>query len=307
MLPLILHLATVLFGPIFITGFINRTKSLWSGRKGPPVNQLFYDLLRLFKKTPVYSEVSSWVFRIAPGVVLVTSLTAALLCPIIPGYSPISFSYDFIYFAYLLGLGRVFLILGALDTGSSFEGMGASREATFAALIEPVLLFTVGTLGILSGHTSFQNLMLWSPRGPAELLAKGGLALALFILLQIEAARAPVDDPNTHLELTMIHEVMVLDHSGPELAAVQYGAAVKMTLLSGLIAAVMNPISTSESVFTSFAVSWALLGTISIAVGLSESLMARLKLRAVPTYALLGVILGITSLVLGVISRKGTL
>ncbi len=303
----ILHLIAVLVGPIFIIGLINRTKSIWSGRKGPNLNQFFFDLQRLLRKAPVYSNVSSWIFQVAPWLVLATSLTAACMCPIFPGYSPISFSYDFIYFAYLLGLGRVFMILGALDTGSSFEGMGASREATFSALIEPALLFVVGTLGILSGHTSFQNLILWKTAGAAEYSVKAILALALFILLQVESARVPVDDPNTHLELTMIHEVMILDHSGPELAAVQYGSAIKMTLIAGLIAAVINPVSTSESVFGSFGISMGILSALAITIGLMESLMARLKLRTVPAYTLLGVALGITSLILGVLSRNGAI
>jgi formate hydrogenlyase subunit 4 len=286
-------------------GLINRTKSIWSGRKGPDLNQFFFDLQRLFTKTPVYSDVSSWIFQLSPWLVLVAALTGSFLSPIVPGYSPISFPYDFIYFTYLLGLGRVFLILGALDTGSSLEGMGASREAIFSVLIEPVLLFMVGTLGILFGNTQFHDLMFWNASGLVTFLVKAFLALALFILLQIESSRLPVDDPNTHLELTMIHEVMVLDHSGPELAALQYGAVIKMTVIAGLIAAVINPISASESLFASFGISIGIMGLVSIVIGLTESLVARLRLRTIPLYALLGVGLGTISLVLGVLSRRG--
>jgi formate hydrogenlyase subunit 4 len=290
-----------------MVGLINRTKSIWSGRKGPGLNQFFFDLQRLFTKTPVYSDVSSWVFQTSPWLVLVTSLTAASLCPILPGYSPLSFSYDFIYFSYLLGLGRVFMILGALDTGSSFEGMGASREATFSALIEPALFFVLGTFGILSGNTSFHDLMFWNDVGVAELCIKVTAVFSLFILLQVESARVPVDDPNTHLELTMIHEVMVLDHSGPELGAIQYGAAIKMTLIAGLIAAVINPVSASDHVFSSFGISVAIMCFLAIGVGLTESLMARLKLRVIPAYTFVGVVLGIMSLILSVLSRKGAI
>jgi formate hydrogenlyase subunit 4 len=290
-----------------MVGLINRTKSIWSGRKGPNLNQFFFDLKRLLFKVPVYSSVSSWIFQISPWLVLVTSLTAASLCPILPGYSPFSFSYDFIYFSYLLGLGRVFMILGALDTGSSFEGMGASREATFSALIEPALFFVLGTLGILSGKTSFHDLMFWNHSSVAEHWIKVTLVLTLFILLQVESARLPVDDPNTHLELTMIHEVMVLDHSGPELGAIQYGAAIKMTLIAGLIAAVINPLSASDHVFGSFGISAGIMCALAIGVGLTESLMARLKLRAVPAYILIGVALGLTSLIVSVLSQKGAI
>lgn len=302
-LHLVLHLAILLVAPIFMVGFINRTKAIWAGRMGPNLNQFFFDLRRLLWKAPVYSEVSSWIFPVAPWVALATGLAAALLSPWVKGYAPISFSYDFIYFSYLLGIGRVFMILGALDTGSSFEGMGASREATYSALIEPAFFFCVGTLGILSGHTSFRNLLRWEDSGPAGWIIKIPLVAALFVLLQIEAARAPVDDPQTHLELTMIHEVMILDHGGPELAAIQYGAALKLVTLAGLIAAIINPFSASDNAFAAWGASVGLIAAISVAIGLVESLIARLRLGSVPAYAGLGVLAGAASLLLSLLSR----
>jgi len=301
------HVLTLLVVPVFAIGVINRTKSIWAGRKGPNLNQFFFDLCRLLKKIPVYSNVSSWIFQFAPWLILTSSFAAGLISPIVSGYSPISFSYDFVYFAYLLGLGRVFLILAALDTGSSFEGMGASREATYSALVEPALFFVVGTLGILSGHGSFQDLSQWGDLGQLGWLVRALLVIALFILLQIEAARIPVDDPNTHLELTMIHEVMVLDHSGPELAAIQYGAAIKLVLLEGLIASVLNPIALDKSPLASCGVSLAIIAVLSVSVGVVESLIARLRLRTVPLYAMAGVFAGVLSLILGILSQKGAL
>ncbi|MBI3554842.1 MAG: NADH-quinone oxidoreductase subunit H, partial [Deltaproteobacteria bacterium] len=173
----VFHLLVLLIAPIFVIGLINRTKAIWAGRKGPQLNQFFFDLRRLLRKAPVYSDVSSWIFQIAPWVVLTTSFVAALLSPIIPGFSPIAFSCDFVYFAYLLGLGRAFMILGALDTGSSFEGMGASREAAYSALIEPALFFAIGTLGIATGVNSFHELVHFVQAGQISWPVRFGLFL----------------------------------------------------------------------------------------------------------------------------------
>ncbi len=307
MINLVIHILIILIFPIFAIGIINRTKSIWSGRKGPNLNQFFFDLKRLLKKYPVYSEVTSWIFQLAPWIVLVTTMIAVILCPIIPGFSPFSFSYDFIYFAYVMGLGRVFMILAALDTGSSFEGMGARREATYSAFIEPALFFSFGALGIISGHTSFESLVLVDDIGPWIWVFKVLLVSSLFVLLQIETARVPVDDPNTHLELTMIHEVMILDNSGPELAIIQYASAVKLVVIAGLIAAVINPISASQNVFLSWTISGSIIFALSVLIGLIESWFPRFRLRVIPFYAFLGVFFGVASLVLSVLIRQGVL
>lgn len=245
-LLLIFHLLLIAIGPIYFVGIINRVKSLWAGRRGPRLNQSFFDLLRLLRKKPVYSRVTSWIFPLAPLVILAATLTAALFVPLIPGYSPMPFPADFVAFLYMLGLAKVFLMLGALDTGSAFEGMGASREATYSALVEPVVMLSLGTLILASNlqlreFLSFQELI--QPQGDwATCIAiRIAIACAMFIVLLIESSRVPADDPTTHLELTMVHEVMILDHSGPELATVQYASAIKMMLLSGIIASLLNP------------------------------------------------------------------
>ena len=304
-MSMIFHLLTLLIAPIYVIGLINRTKAIWAGRKGPQLNQFFFDLQRLLRKTPVYSEVSSWVFQVAPWIFVVTSFIAAFLSPIIPGFSPFSFSYDFVYFAYVLGLGRAFVILAAMDTGSSFEGMGASREATYAALIEPALFFAVGTLALATGVSSFQDLVLAGQNGELGWVVRFGLLLSLFILLQIEAARVPVDDPNTHLELTMIHEVMILDHSGPELAAIQYGVSVKLVMIAGVIASLINPVAMALHPFACWVVSLGLIAGVAVLVGLVESLMARLRMRTVSTYALIGVLASAASLLVIVLCQEG--
>ncbi len=292
----VFQLAVFFILPVFLIGTINRTKALWAGRVGQPLNQLYFDLVRLMGKTPVYSEASSWIFQIAPWIILSTTLMAALLVPLVPGYSLVSFDYDFICFVYLLGLGRIFLVLSALDTGSPFEGMGASREATFGAMMEPAFLVCLGGLALASGHTSFASLITDLPIGPWAWFAKFGLFVSLFILLQVEGARVPVDDPNTHLELTMIHEVMILDHSGPELALVQAASALKYTLIAGFISALLNPFSNQTHPVASMGFCLLGLFAVSILVGLVESLIARFKMSAIPRYTFVAFIAGLISL-----------
>jgi formate hydrogenlyase subunit 4 len=292
------HVFAVLSMPILVVGLVNRTKSWWGGRRGPKLTQSFWDLLRLLRKQPVFSWVASPVLRAGAWVVLASSLLAAQIAPMFGAFAPLQFSHDFVVFAYVLGLGRIFLMLSAMDVGSSFEGMGAAREASFTAFIEPALFLLVGTLTLGTGQTSLAGAI-------GRFSGSGGFAwlvvpvvLVLFVLLQAEAARVPVDDPLTHLELTMIHEVMVLDHSGPELAAMQYAAAVKMTMYAGLIAALLNPVDTLAEPVLGIAVSVLLMAAVAVAVGCVESLVARLRMRLVPRYLMLAS--GLAAVSLGV-------
>ena len=290
------HAGTLLLVPIIMVGVINRTKSLWAGRKGVPLLQVLYDLLRLARKRPVYSSVTVGLVHAAPYVVLGTAVVSGLLVPLISPRSPISFPFDFVFFAYAWGLGRIFLMLGALDTGSSFEGMGASREATYSALIEPALFLAVGTLAAATGKSAFAELLRFRPDDPSTVVVWSGCIVALFVLLQVESARIPVDDPSTHLELTMIHEVMILDHSGPDLAALQYAAAVKMTICAGVLASLLNPIDPASYPALFAGASLALILGIGIIIGTLESLIARLKLRAVPQYVFLAIVAAFVAL-----------
>lgn len=281
------HLLAVLVMPILMVGLVNRTKSWWGGRRGPKLSQLFWDLARLLRKQPVVSAVTTPLFRAGAWVVLVSSLLAAQIAPMLGAYAPLQFSHDFIVFAYVLGLARLFLMLSAMDVGSSFEGMGAAREASFTAFIEPALFLLVGTAALGTGQTSLAGAIGHWQGSPAHAWLAAPAVLVLFVLLQAEAARVPVDDPLTHLELTMIHEVMVLDHSGPELAAMQYAAAVKMTLYAGMIAALLNPVDTLADPLPGVAVSLLLMAAVAVAVGCVESLVARLRMRWVPRYLML--------------------
>lgn len=281
------HLLAVLLMPILMVGLVNRTKSWWGGRRGPKLSQSFWDLARLLRKQPVFSAVTTPLFRAGAWVVLVSTLLAAQIAPMFGAFAPLQFSHDFIVFAYVLGLARLFLMLSAMDVGSSFEGMGAAREASFTAFIEPALFLLVGTAAMGTGQTSLAGAIGHWQGSPAHAWLAAPAVLVLFVLLQAEAARVPVDDPLTHLELTMIHEVMVLDHSGPELAAMQYAAAVKMTLYAGMIAALLNPVDTLADPLPGVAVSLLLMAAVAVAVGCVESLVARLRMRWVPRYLML--------------------
>ena len=281
------HVLVVLVMPILMIGLVNRTKSLWAGRKGPGLVQFAWDLRRLLRKQPVYSTAITPLFRAGAWVVLVSSLLAALIAPILGDVAPLQFSHDFILFAYTLGLARLFLMLSALDVGSSFEGMGAAREASFTAFAEPALFLLIGAASLATPQTSFAGLIgQWHHATSFPWLSVPAV-LVLFVLLQTEASRVPVDDPMTHLELTMVHEVMILDHSGPELAAMQYASAMKMTTYAGLIAALLNPFEPRAHPMAGVLVSLGLMAGVSMLVGCVESLTARLRMRLVPVYLVL--------------------
>ena len=282
-----LHVSMVLLLPILLTGVVNRTKARWGGRRGPGLLQSGWDLLRLLRKQPVYSAVATPRFRAGAYVVLLASVLAALIAPMLGAFAPLQFEHDFIVFAYTVGLARLFLMLSALDVGSSFEGMGAAREASFSAFAEPALFLLIGSLAIATGHTSFAGLVgALHATTYFPVLVVPAVAV-LFILLQAEASRVPVDDPLTHLELTMVHEVMVLDHSGPELAAMQFAGALKMTVYAGLIAALLNPFEPLAQPVAAAGMSLLLMAAVAVAVGCVESLTARLRMRLVPRYLLL--------------------
>jgi formate hydrogenlyase subunit 4 len=245
------------------------------------------DLRRLLRKRPVISAVASPLFRAGAYLVLVCSLLAVAMTPLLGQFAPLQFSHDFIVVAYTLGLARMALMVSALDVGSSFEGMGAAREASFSTYAEPALFLLIGSASAATGMTSFADLIGHLHTTPHYLLVVVPFTLALLVLLQTEAARVPVDDPLTHLELTMIHEVMVLDHSGPELAAMEYSAGLKMTLYAGLIASLINPLDPRAEPVAAILVSIALLLLVAVVVGCIESLVARLPMRWVPRYVLL--------------------
>lgn len=281
--------------PFVLIGILNRVKSLWSGRKGPPILQSAFDVAKLFRKAPVHSPTTSWIFRAGPYLLLATSILSASIVPLLGSNPLLSFPFDFVWFAYVWGLGRMAILLSALDTGSSFEGMGASREATFSTLLEPVLFLALGGLSLQTGEHSIHAALSLHPHDGETWVLWAASVFALFIVLQVEGARIPVDDPTTHLELTMVHEVMILDHSGPELAAIQWGHAIKLLIGSSILATLLNPWSGMDGFFPA-AVNLSLCVAIVILVGTIESLMARLRLALVPRYIASGLAAGCLAL-----------
>src|SRR5216684_4566856 len=277
-------LCALLLAPLLL-GLINRTKAFVAGRRGPPLVQPYRDVVKCLRRGAVYGEVTSWLFRLGPVVNLATLLAALMILPFGGVAAVLSFPGDLIVLAGLFALGRFLTVLAALDTGSSFEGMGASREVHFAALAEPALLVALAVLVRVTGALSLSEIYgavtiaTWARALPALTL----VAMTLVVLELVENTRIPVDDPTTHLELTMIHEVMVLDHSGPDFAYIQYAAALKLWSLGALLVGLVVPVRSGSLWLDGGA---ALLGMVSLAVviGLVESAMARYRLTRVPQF-----------------------
>lgn len=234
------------------------------------------DIWRSLRKGAVYSSVSSLVFRIAPSVYFASVLAAIAVVPLGSNAGLFSFPCDFVFFAYVLALGKFFCIIAALDTGSSFEGMGASREALFSMLAEPAFFVLMGTLGLITGHTSF--LQIFSDLHLGSSLSYALVTIACFLLLMIcmiENSRMPVDDPKTHLELTMIHEVMILDNSGFDLGLILHATNLKFAMYGALIANLfIGNLEVAMAVPMFLAIQFA----VAVAAGIIESFMARFRM-----------------------------
>jgi formate hydrogenlyase subunit 4 len=286
------HIAMALLLPPLLRGVIIRTKARFAGRVGPPLLQPYYDLIKLLRKGSVFSTTTTLVFRLGPVVSLAAVLVASLLMPFGSEEAPISFRGDAVLFVYLLALARFSLSIASLDTGSSFEGMGTTRELTFACLAEPALFFGLLVTTRLSHSLRLSNMLGdamyqgWQAGGASLVL----VLVSWFIVLLAENSRIPFDDPNTHLELTMIHEVMVLDHSGPALGMILYGAAVKLFLFCAMIVQVLFPLHTDF-----LPLDWLLfiaeVGLIGIVIGIIESMLARLRMTEIPKLLLTACVL----------------
>jgi len=242
------------------------------------------DVIRLFKKGAVYSETTSIIFQIAPAIYFSTVIMACLVIPFGSYKGIVSFDGDFIFFAYILALGKFFSIISAMDTGSSFEGMGASREALYSMFAEPAFFILIGSFALFTGKTSFNEIFSTLHLGSSITYMLGGMASFVMIMIAlIENSRMPVDDPKTHLELTMIHEVMVLDNSGFDLGLIlsagylkfaMYGAIIADFFIGGL--SLMYALPLFLLIQTLFAVT----------VGMIESFMARFRMNHNPQFIL---------------------
>lgn len=292
-------LLSFLLAPLLV-GIVNQTKAFFAGRQGPRLLQLYYDIFRLLRKAPVRSVTATPLFTYVPTANLATLLLAGLLLPCGATTSPLAFAGDVVLFFYLMGIGRFLTILAAMDTGSAFEGMGASREAYFSALAETIVFAVLAFLFILTSHSDLSGMLttfdsaVWTTKATPMLLA----ALAFVAILLCENSRVPFDDPETHLELTMIHEAMILDNAGPELAITLYASSLKLWILTSFLVLLLLPTFTVTSPVLQ-ALLW-LGGTLSagIGIGVVESVMARSRFIKVPQLLLGAFAAGLIALIL---------
>ena len=284
---LVSFVLALLLAPLF-PGVINKTKAFVAGKKGPPLLMKYYTLAKLFRKGSVYSTSSSFVFKMGPTVSFAAALMALLFIPL-AGVAPVfAFHGDVIVLFYIMGIGRFFTIAAALDTASPFEGMGAAREAFFATLAEATIFTVLILFYRMNGSLSFAD--YFHGDNPISLLGTAGSLLllvivAMFMVLLTENSRVPVDDPQTHLELTMIHEVMILDHSGPDLALIELGAFYKLFFYSAFVSLIICPLDPGRGMWN-LPVFYGVIIAIYVAVGLAESATARLKMSRVAKFVL---------------------
>lgn len=294
----------LLIAPL-LPAIIQKVKAYFAGKQGPPLLINYYTMIKLFKKGSVYSTSTSFVFKLGPVVGFSTSLMMLLFFPL-AGIAPIfSFHGDVLILFYLMGLGRFFTILAALDTASPFEGMGAAREAFFSTLAEATVFCILILFFRLTGSLSFAEffsgnhvLGLFGEYGPLLII----VVIALYIVMLTENSRVPVDDPATHLELTMIHEVMILDHSGPDLALIEMGAWFKLLFYSAFLSRLVEPFH-AENILVNGLFFWGVMVFIYITIGVVESITARYKMPLVPKFILTSFVLVffVTIMTMGVI------
>jgi len=280
-----LSLTLIFIASIYFPGIIVKVKALTSGRKGPGILQPWHDIFRLFKKGSVYSTSSSFVFQIGAVIYFSSVLIAALFIPFEENDALFSFAGDFILFAYLLGLGRFLIILSALDVSSGFEGMGANREAFYSLLIEPAFFIMFSALAMFTGYSSFHDIFAnlhYDNYFSIMIAVIAGYVLANITL--VETSRLPVDDPLTHLELTMVHEVMVLDHSGFDLALIKTATNLKFVLFSTLSANCLIP--QALALWERVAIFLVLQIAFAAGIGWFESFRARNKMAMNAQYIL---------------------
>lgn len=298
------HLTLVLILSPLIVGFNRTLKARVQTRRGPSLLQPYRDLYKLLRKGMVIPDTASWIFSATPYVLFVTTLLASLLIPTISANAPLSLYGGVLSVVYLLALGRFFLALAGLDTGSSFGGLGSSREMTISAIAEPALMLAVFTVAIGAGTTNLSTVVQagvgqsWRFLAPSQMLAFA----ALFIVLIAETGRIPVDNPATHLELTMIHEAMILEYSGPYLALIEWAAAIKQLVLMTILVNVFFPFGLSldwspRAMLFSLSLYIAKLLLLAVAVAVVEVSNAKMRLFRVPELLAIGFVLGALALV----------
>jgi formate hydrogenlyase subunit 4 len=306
----IVQFAVVLALPPLLNGIVRKAKARLQNRKGPPLSQSYSDLLKLFRKEALVSANASWIFRVTPYVVFATTLLVAVLMPMFSPHPPLGWMSDFILLVYLLGLGRFFLALSALDTASSFGGLGSSREMTIASLVEPAMILSIfataasaGTMN-LNAIASSVTPSITSVLNPSQILAFAGL----FIVMLAETGRIPVDNPATHLELTMIHEAMILEYSGRHLALIEWASQIKLLIFFSLLGNLFIPMGVGNDVtllgfLAGMAIYLIKVAGLAVVVALVESTNAKLRLFRVPDLLMVAFTLSLLSLVLRFLVR----
>lgn len=288
----------VLLAAPFFAGLVNKQKAMLTGRMGAPVWQPYFELFRIFRKETIKARSASFISGLSPVINLAAVVIAAAMLPVCNAHPLISFKGDIILFAYILGTARFFQILAAMDIGSSFEGMGASREASFAVFVEPIFFFTLGSIAFITGFTSINDIYHSIALDKASYIVFIVVcSISFFILAVTECSRMPVDDPNTHLELTMIHEVMILDNSGIDLFLYQYSGYIKLFIYTVLETTFYNPLGANLSAagIAIFALTILVFSTVLAVV---ETVTSRFKMKDIPHYLLFAAAIGILNLLI---------
>lgn len=286
LLPILQIVVIVGLSPL-VKGFINKMEARIQCRRGPSLFQPYYNLVKLLQKDAVVSETASWIFRATPYVTFVSILLIALLVPVLSSQVPLNFIGDIILIIYLFALGRFFLALSSLDTGSAFGGMGGSREMAISSMAEPAMMLSIFTVSLTVGSTNLSNitgtLLNYKSLNPSLLLAFA----ALVIVIIAETGRIPVDNPFTHLELTMIHEGMILEFSGRYLALIEWASSMKLLLLLTILVNTFLPWGiatdlTFPDLIISFALYLVKIGFFAFAIVILESSLAKVRLFRIP-------------------------
>jgi formate hydrogenlyase subunit 4 len=300
----------LLLAPL-LTGFVRKVKSRLLRRQGASVLQPYRDLLRLQRKEVVLAENASWLFRAAPYLIFAATWVAAALVPTFATRLIFSWTADLIALIALLGSARFFLALAGMDVGTSFGGIGASREVMIASLAEPAMLLIVFTLALVAGSTQLSSIAAFMASPEVGLRVSLGLALVALIIVAIaENARIPVDNPATHLELTMVHEAMVLEYSGRHLALIELAASLKLLLYASLVACVFVPwgLAIAEASPAAYAVGaltyGAKLAVAGALLAFFETVIAKMRVFRVPEFLGAALMLGLLATLLLFVSRS---
>lgn len=306
----LLQVSMVLLGAPLLTGLVRKTRARLEGRQGPPIVQPFRDFRKLFRRQAALPEHASWVYRLAPLVLMSSCLLVAAIAPFVSTRSPFDSVGDLFTVVYLLLLGTTALALGGLDPGTAFGGMGSSREMTISALAEPAILLAIFAISVPAGSTNLSRIVRSALGDPARIVTPAGLlALAAFVIVLLaETGRLPVDNPNTHLELTMIHEAMVLEYAGSDLGLVELAASVRLLIFGGLLAALFFPWGVDRSgTVMSLVVGVVAFGvkiaSIGVVLALFEAHTAKLRLFRVPELLALSFVLAFMAVVSSVVFK----